>query len=74
MTFDWFTHFCREISSSRFTHFFRRFFEIEKWNPQTFLLLECMHDDYIGHNDHDGDGGDAEAPDDEDVNHEHQGY
>ena len=42
MTFDWFMHFCRDILSSRFTHFFRRFFEIEKWNPQTFLLLECM--------------------------------
>ena len=27
---------------SRFTHFFRRFFESEKQNPQTFSLLECM--------------------------------
>ena len=26
----------------RFTHFFRRFFETEKQNPQTFILLECM--------------------------------
>ena len=22
---------------------FRRFFETEKWNPQIFLLLECMN-------------------------------
>ena len=27
---------------SRFTHFFRRFFETEKHNPQTLSLLECM--------------------------------
>ena len=34
------------IFLSRFTHFFRRFFETEKQNPQTFLLLECMHVDF----------------------------
>ena len=27
---------------SRFTHFFRRFFETENQSPQTFILLECM--------------------------------
>ena len=27
---------------SEFAHFFRRFLETEKWNPQTFSLLECM--------------------------------
>ena len=37
---------CCEILSSRFTHFFRRFFETGKQNPQTFSLLECMS--YIG--------------------------
>ena len=29
-------------SLSQFTHFFRRFFETEKHNPQTLSLLECM--------------------------------
>ena len=39
-------------------------------------LSGVMNDngDYIGHNDHNVDGGDAEAHDDKDVNHEHQGY
>ena len=41
-TFYWFTHFCRKILMSRFTHFFRKVFMTEKWNPQTFSLLECM--------------------------------
>ena len=30
------------LLSVNFTHFFRRFLETEKWNPQTFSLLECM--------------------------------
>ena len=37
------THLCREILSSQFTHFTRNVFETEKRNPQTFSLLECMH-------------------------------
>ena len=41
-TFNWFTHFCREIFMSRFTHFFRRFFGTEKRTPQNESLLKCM--------------------------------
>ena len=37
-----FPSLCREILPSEFTHFFRRFLETEKQNPQTFSLLECM--------------------------------
>ena len=40
--FLWFTHFWRKILSWEFTHFFRRFFQTEKQNPQTFLLFGCM--------------------------------
>ena len=43
LKFYWFTHFSRKILLSQFTHFFRRFFEAEKQNPQSFALLECMH-------------------------------
>ena len=32
------------------------------------------YDDYIGHNDNNSVGGDAEAHDVKDVNYEHQGY
>ena len=32
----------RTFFLSRFMHFFRTFFETEKQNPQTLILLECM--------------------------------
>ena len=33
---------------SRFTHFFRTFFETENQNPQTLSLLECMELGEVG--------------------------
>ena len=40
--FKQFTHLCRKVLKSRFTHFFCNFFVTEKHTLQTFLLLECM--------------------------------
>ena len=43
-----FTQFWRKMLSSRFSHFFSRFFAIENQNSLTFLLLECMQLDTAG--------------------------
>ena len=40
--FWWFTHFRRKILSSRIMHFFRKLFQTEKQDPQTFSFLENM--------------------------------
>ena len=45
--------------TSEFTHFFRRFLEIEKWTPQTFSLLECMDGDDDDDDDDEDDDGDG---------------
>ena len=42
-TFYWFTHFCLEILSSRFTHFFRRFFWDWKVESADFFVFR-MYD------------------------------
>ena len=45
--FLWFTHFCRNILSSRFTHFFRRILETEKAESADWVAFrmygQCMN-------------------------------